>query len=316
MKVIYGIGNLSKGPKTSKVIAVGVFDGVHRGHRMILRRVVRQAKKRKAHAAVLTFPFHPACAFMPSQKVPHLTSLEQKLALIEKEGIDCCYVLDFNKAFAAIPAEHFVKDILGKKLKIVALYIGEDFIFGKGARGDKDLLEKLSGRYHFDLHVLKRLRLKRRIVSSTLVRQLVKRGRLEEARYLLGRPVSIFGRVVRGEGRGKKLGFPTANIRPDHDVLVPDGIYAAEAVLNNRKFKSAVYIGAKPTFHKKPNNRSIEVFLLGVRKNLYGQKMEVRFVKKVRSDRPFSSPRALVAQIKKDVIAAQKALKNFSLQAP
>ena len=312
MKVIYGIGNLTKGPKTPKVIAVGVFDGVHRGHRMILRRVVRQAKKEKAHAAVLTFSFHPSCAFMPCQKVPHLTSLEQKLALIEKEGIDYCYVLDFNKAFAAIPAEHFVETLLIKKLKVTTLYIGEDFVFGKKARGDRNLLKKLSRQYHFDLHVLKRLRLKRRIVSSTLVRQLVKRGRLDQARYLLGRPVSIFGHVVRGEGRGEKLGFPTANIRPDHDVLVSDGIYAARASWNNRRFKSVVYIGTKPTFHKKTNDRSIEVFLFGVRKNLYGQKMEVTLIKKVRNDRPFSSAQALVVQIKKDVIAAQKILKNLS----
>jgi riboflavin kinase/FMN adenylyltransferase len=367
MRVIYGIGNLAKGPKTPKVIAVGVFDGVHRGHQMILRRVAREAKKKKRCAAVLTFVFHPSCRPIPSQMVPHLTSLEEKLFLIAKQGIDCCYVLCFNAAFSAIPAEHFVEALLIKKLKMVALYIGDDFVFGQGANGDRRLLKKLSRRFQFDLHVLKRLRLKRKIVSSTSVRQLIKKGRLERARYFLGRRVSIFGDVVRGEGRGATLGFPTANIEPRHDVIVPDGIYATETIFAHRRFKSVTYIGTKPTFHppsqettgfarggmrktcfgamsldargrfaadeprrsqrrkhfdeggsikvpratpvgfhKKTKRRSIEVFLFGIEKNLYGQTMEVRLIKKIRNDRKFVSPQALAAQIKKDVAVAKK----------
>lgn len=306
MRVIYGIGNLSKGPAGKKVLTVGVFDGVHRGHRLILQKVVKEAKKRRMLSAVVTFASHPSYFFNPRQKISSLTSLEHKLLYMETEGIDLCYVFDFNKSFSNIGPEAFVENILFKKLRMVSFYVGEDFVFGRGSKGDKKLLLGFSKKFHFKAHIVKHLKLKNRIVSSTLIRDLIKKGQIDLARIFLGRPVSILGEVVKGEGRGKILGFPTANIRPHHEVLAPDGIYATLAICAGHLYKSVTYIGRKPTFRKKSKKRNIEVFLLGFKKNIYFKKIEVRFIKKIRDDKRFPSLNALVAQMRKDVSNAKK----------
>ena len=306
MKVIYGIGNLARGPRIPKVVTVGVFDGVHRGHQMILRKVVKEARERGACSAVVTFALHPSCLMNPTQRIPSLTSLEHKLLYLEKEGIDVCYVIGFSKVFARISPESFIRDILLKKLRMVSFSVGEDFVFGKGARGDKNLLKKMSKRFHFQLHIVKHLKGKRRIVSSTLIRKMIKSGDLDLAKTFLGRPVSLLGEIIKGEGRGKSLGFPTANMEAPHEVLLSNGVYATQALYGGRSFKSVTYIGTKPTFKKKRRIRSIEVFLLGFWRNIYGRKMEVRFIKKLRDDRKFPSKEALIVQIKEDIAAVRK----------
>ena len=308
MRVIYGIGNLAKGGRDPKVITVGVFDGVHRGHRRILRRVVSEAKKRGLCSAIVTFSLHPSRLIDPSSKIPHVTSLEHKLLLLEREGVDLCYCIDFNKAFAALPPESFIKDILLKKIRMVSLYVGEDFVFGRGARGDKDLLRKFSRDFHFRLHIIEHLKVKGRIVSSTLIRRLIREGDLAQARTFLGEPVSLLGKVIAGEGRGKTLGFPTANIKPPREVLLPDGIYATQALCQGRRHKSVTYIGTKPTFRRRKKVRSIEVFLLDFAKNIYGQRIEIRFIGKIRDDKKFPSKEALVKAMEKDVVRAREIL--------
>lgn len=311
MKVIYGIGNLLKGPRGLKVVALGVFDGVHRGHRLILRRVAAEAKKRNMISVVVTFRNHPSEFFSSgnlAEKVPHLTSLEHKLFCIGQEGIDACYVIDFDKAFADTDPVDFIREVLIRKLRMFSLYVGEDFLFGKRAKGNISLLKILSCSEHFHLHVLSHFKLRNRIVSSTLIRGLIRQGNLKDAQYFLGRRVSFFGEVIHGEGRGRDLGFPTANIVPHHEVLAPDGIYATQAVISGRVFKSVTYIGTKPTFKDIFSSRSIEVFLLDFGKNIYGKKIEVRFFKKIRNDRKFLSVESLVVQMKKDVAAAKKIL--------
>lgn len=314
MKVVFGPGALleKKDGYGDKVVAVGVFDGVHRGHQLVLRSVVREARRRKLLSVVVTFVSHPSHYFHPEKKVPALTSLEHKLFFIEKEGIDLCYVIDFNKSFASLGPDDFIKKILIDKIGMVSLYVGEDFLFGKGIKGNVKVLEKLRDKFNFKLHVLKHLALKHRIVSSTLIRDLIKSGQLGLAAFFLGRRVSFLGEVIRGEGRGGFLGFPTANIRPHHEVLAPDGIYVSFAFCQGRVFKSLTYIGTKPTFRKKRNERSIEVFIFGLNKNIYHTVMEVRFIKKIRDDQKFSSQDALVAQMKKDVLAAKKIFKKLS----
>ncbi|MFH1692633.1 MAG: riboflavin biosynthesis protein RibF [Candidatus Omnitrophota bacterium] len=314
MKVVFGPGALlEKNNKCcDKVVAVGVFDGVHRGHQLVLRSVVRDARRHGLRSVVVTFASHPSHYFHPKEKVPALTSLEHKLFFIEKEGIDICYVIDFNESFASLSPEGFIKKTLIDKIGMVSLYVGEDFLFGKGVKGDCKVLEKLRDKFGFRLHVLKHLGLRHRIVSSTLIRNLIKSGRLDLASFFLGRRVSFLGEVVRGEGRGGFLGFPTANIRPHHEVLAPDGIYVTFAFCQGRVFRSLTYIGKKPTFRKKRNVRSIEVYIFGLNKNIYHTPMEVRFIKKIRDDQKFSSQEALVAQMKKDVFAAEKIFKKLS----
>lgn len=310
MKVIFGVGNFKTVLKKNKIVTVGVFDGLHRGHQTILRRVVREAKAKRATSVVVTFDFHPSRLLQGRKEILALTTLQDKLALLKKEGIDLCFVVSFNRAFARIPAEKFVKDILLDKIGMLSLYVGEDFVFGRGKRGDVSLLKRFSRKYHFGLRIVRHLKINNRIVSSTRIRSLVSAGLIDEANHLLGRPIFFSGDVVKGDGRGKSLGFPTANIRLSKEILVPHGIYATEVLLEGKRIKGLTYIGAKATFFRQQNHRSIEVYLLDFKKNIYGKRIEVRLLKKIRPDRRFVSPETLVRQIKRDLVQARKIFKK------
>ncbi len=317
MKVIYGIGNLSKASRRPKVATIGVFDGVHRGHQRILRQVVAQARRRGWASAVVTFDDHPTVFLAPFQKTPCLTSLPEKLILLRRAGIQWCYVLRFDREISRMPARKFLDEILLDGVRAASLYVGEDFVFGRGGRGDAAFLRRLSRERAFQLRVVRPFTRRGRVVSSTLVRSLLRRGDLAQASFFLGRRAGFSGKVVRGDGRGKGLGFPTANIRPAHDVLVPDGVYAARAACAPcarapRAFNGLAYIGRKPTFSNGRRRRVFEVHLLGFRGSLAGKSLEVSLVKKIRSDRRFSGPQPLIAQMRKDAIAAQKILSSAS----
>lgn len=311
MKVIYGTGSPNKFRSVPKVVAVGVFDGVHLGHQMLLRRVVHEARRSpmaSVASAVVTFSFHPSHLFDSLKKIPHLTSLEHKISFIAACGIDYCYVIDFDRAFASMTPEFFIKDILLKKIGMASMYVGEDFMFGKGAKGDKGLLQVLSRKLHFKLHVLKHHKIGNRIISSTFIRELVRNGRLNQAARLLGRYVSILGEVIKGEGHGAALGYPTANIKPHHEVMVPNGIYATHSVFRGKAFPSITYVGTRPTFRTEGSRRSVESFLFDFKKNIYGFEMEIQFVKKIRDDKKFPSARELTKAIEQDVLSARKIL--------
>lgn len=316
MKIIYGLGHIPKRAFRRSVLTIGVFDGVHRGHQFVLKKVVEDAKKRKAESAVVTFSVHPSHILDRKEKTPHVMSLKHKLHYIAEAGIQTCYVLDFNKSLASISPQVFVDDILCRRMGMAALYVGEDFMFGRGARGNVDFLKTEAVNKKFSLHVLKPLSLAKTIISSTGVRRAIRSGDLLTAQKYLGRPVALLGRVIHGEGRGRKLGFPTANISAEHEVLVPDGVYAAWALSQGRIFPSAVYLGSKRTFHKKYHHRYIEVFVLNTRRDFYGKIMEIRFVRKIREDRKFSSAESLVQEIRKDTKKAAKILSSSSKPAP
>lgn len=312
MKVEFGRGNLDQGPAGPKAVTVGVFDGVHRGHVKILRCLCRVAREQRCLSAVVTFETHPTRAFPQREQVFHLTCLAHKLMFLERAGVDICYVIDFSPAFAAVAPETFVRNMLVKKIGMRALVVGEDFVFGKNARGDVRLLRVLSRQEKFLFCAVRHLKVKGRIVSSTRIRRLIGRGDLDQARQLLGRPVSVLGDVVAGEKRGRTLGFPTANVEPRHEVLVPDGIYAARALCARRRHDGVAYVGRRPTFFKGSAPRSVEVFLFDFARSLYGQTLEVEFFRKIRPDRKFPDSSSLAAQIKQDVRAAKKILKSFS----
>lgn len=316
MRVVFRRGGPVRGPGGKKIAALGVFDGVHRGHQKILSHVVREARARCLPSAVITFSDHPSLLFKPHDKVPALTCLEHKLDYFQQAGIDLCYVLRFDRALARMEAEDFVRGVLLEEIGIASLCVGEDFVFGRGCEGDIRLLGRLARECRFRLHVLKRLKVKNRIISSTLIRRLIRGGRLDLAKTFLGRAVSFLGEVVRGEGRGRTLGFPTANIRPFHEVLAPCGIWATEVVLGGKIYPSVTYIGHKPTFHRAGASRCIEVFLIGVRRRLYGKKIEVRFLKKIRNDKKFSSSQSLILQINDDLTAAKKIFKRRLASSP
>lgn len=301
MKVIRGISHISKFKRP--VIALGVFDGVHRGHKTILQGAVRKARSINGTSMVLTFWPHP-------QKQESLYSLEHRLRLMEKLGIDVCLVINFNKKFSGITAASFVKNILFKKMGANFIYVGENFRFGKNAQGGLKTLEELSREYKFKLRAFKVSRIKKATVSSTYIRKLIKGGDLVTAQKLLTRPVSVLGTVIKGVSLARKLGFPTANIDPHHEVIPPSGVYAVRVIFNKMKLNGICNIGTKPTFKLSSTESAthIELHIFDFKKNIYGKYLEIQFIKKIREERKFESSVELIEQIKKDITTARKRL--------
>ncbi len=280
-----------------------MFDGVHLGHRKILENVVRKARGIRGTGIVLTFWPHP-------QKQESLYSLPHRLRLISELGMDICVVIRFNRNLARTSAHDFIKNVLFKKLGASYIYVGTNFKFGKRAQGNCLTLAQASQEYHFKVKVFPVARRNGLPVSSTLIRTLIKKGNLTSAQKLLSRPVSILGTVVKGISLGKKLGIPTANIDPHHEVVPPKGVYAVRINGRHRNLKGACYIGPPPAFLRRQAKEIIEAHILKFNKNIYGKTLEVQFIRKIRNPKKFSSPSALAAQIRKDILESSSALKN------
>ena len=288
---------------TSKsVVAIGVFDGVHKAHRQIISAAIKSARRRRLKSLVLTFWPHP-------QGQASLNSLEHRLRLIEGLGVDICAVIRFNRSFARINAEDFVKNILVKRLNARAVFIGKNFRFGKNAEGNVLLLKKLSRFYGFQVRSFAVLKTGKTTISSTLIRKLISSGKLQPAEKILMRPVSVLGTVIKGVSLATKLGFPTANIEAHHEVLPPAGIYAVRVFFDKLNYPGVCYIGKRPTFSR--NEQSIEVYIFNFKKNIYGFDLEIQFIRKIRKERKFSGPQALIKQIKKDIIKAKVIFSSY-----
>ncbi|MDD5196203.1 MAG: riboflavin biosynthesis protein RibF [Candidatus Omnitrophica bacterium] len=299
MKIIHGINNIGKIKKP--VVALGVFDGVHRGHRRILKAAAHKAHTIGGTSVVLTFCPHP-------QKQASLYSLEHRLRLIAELGIDICVVINFTGSFAGIPAEDFIKNILAGRIGAKYVYVGKDFRFGRKAQGDFNLLKIIGEDYGFKGRGINIIKVQGRAISSTLIRRLIKRGDIGQAERLLSRPVSILGTVIKGTAVGRILGFPTANINPHHEVIPAAGIYAVRIIFGGDKLKGACYIGQRPTLELKNKKVHIEVHIFNFKKNIYGKYLEIQFAKMVRTDRRFASLALLAGQIKKDIVLCKRIL--------
>lgn len=301
MRVICGINKIKKFKKP--VAALGVFDGVHRGHQRILKAAVDKARSIKGTSMAVTFWPDP-------HREKSLYSLEHRLRLIEGLGIDVCIVIRFSEAFSRISAEDFVKNILVKKIGARYVYVGKNFRFGRKGEGDSKTLFSLSRSYNFKLKAFDMVKINGKPISSTYIRGLITDGKINTAAKLLARPVSVLGTVIKGTSLATKLGFPTANIDPHHEVLPPSGIYAALIIYNNKKFKGACYIGRRPTLTK-GRDKHIEVHIFNFKKNIYGKDLEIWFIKKIRDDKRFGSLESLASQIKKDVFSARQILASI-----
>lgn len=284
------------------VVALGVFDGMHRGHRNILQSAVKKARAIGGTSIALTFWPHP-------QRQASLYSLQHRLRLISELGVDVCIVVNFSANFAKMSAENFIAKMLIKRMGCRFVYIGRNFHFGKGGRGDYKLLSAWAGENKFGLKVFRVIKSKGQPISSTLIRRLIRAAKFEEAQRLLGRRVSVLGSVIRGSRIGRALGFPTANINPHHEVIPPPGIYAARIILAAKKYEGICYIGRRPTVVFKKNPIQVEVHIFNFHRHIYGRFMEIQFVKLIRPDRKFPSLEDLSAQIKKDVISCRNILK-------
>lgn len=306
MRIVRGLRSYPRESPPSAV-ALGVFDGVHLGHRAILGTAAARAAEAGLTSVVCTFDPHPAEVLQPGRAPGLITTLDERLDLIAESGLDAALVLDFTPELAAVEPEAFVKEVLAHHLRAREVVVGFNHRFGRGARGDAHLLESLGGRLGLRVHVVPPLAVDGVPVSSTEIRAALRRGDLPAAERLLGRPYSLGGVVQEGAGRGRTLGFPTANVRPDRPVLVPTGVYACRAaVVDGARYRAVVNIGVRPTFGE--SSVVVEAHLLDVAPELYGRRLTLELVARLREERKFASADELRGQIARDVEAARARL--------
>ncbi|HOX54514.1 MAG: bifunctional riboflavin kinase/FAD synthetase [Candidatus Omnitrophica bacterium] len=307
MKVYYGIGQFKS--KISKpILAIGIFDGVHLGHQYIIKKIVRESLRTNGASVVLTFFPHPYHILKPKRYLPLLISLEHRLKLLADLGVDVCIVQDFTTQFAGIHKNEFIRDFLFRKLKPVEIFVGKDFTFGRRKSGNVKLLYKLSDTYNYKTRVVSPIIIDGKRISSTFIRKLIISGNLKTAARFLGRPVSIFGRIIKGSRRGKILGFPTANIDYRHEILPPRGVYAVRLNLDKEKLFGVANLGFRPSFEKsnKKNKVVAEVYIFDFDKNIYGRTAELEFIKRIRAEKKFKNRQHLIYQIEQDIKKAKQ----------
>lgn len=306
MEIIRGIKKLKIDKPT--VATIGIFDGVHRGHKKILRLLRQRAKVVRAKSCVLTFEPHPAGILHPRRTPPMLVSTRHKLNLLASEGIDIAVLINFSKEFADINYGRFVEEVLVKRMNVKELLIGRNFLFGKNRAGSEKGLRRLAKRFRFKVHTVMPLKSKGRIISSTLIRKLIMSGRLREANALMGRDVSILGTVTKGARRGRILGFPTANLDLHHEAIPPGGVYIVRVRLDAKEHRGIVNIGFRPTFieDKEESESTVEVHIFNFYRSIYGKDIEVIFLRKIRRERRFKNKEHLLSQIEKDVGIAKE----------
>jgi riboflavin kinase/FMN adenylyltransferase len=289
----------------SRVLAIGNFDGLHLGHRALLERLTNTARQHGLPPAVMTFEPHPRELFSPEQAPARLTSLREKLALLESCGIEEVFLLHFSRKLAGLTAEEFIERVLVQGLGARHLIIGDDFRFGKGRAGDFAMLQAAGLQHGFGVEAMHTIEIDGERVSSSAVRDILGAGDLEHAARLLGRPYSIAGRVVHGDKIGRKLGFPTANIQLKRKRVALTGVFAVTVSgLDKRHLPGAASLGVRPTLGLglRP---VLEVHLFDFDREIYGQHLTVHFLHKLRDEARYDSLEALTAQIARDVATTQ-----------
>ncbi len=297
---------LTPGTVAGSVITVGNFDGVHRGHEALIRRVVRRARELGVEAVVYTFHPHPLRVLNPAYCPPLLTSFEERLARIGELGVDLLVWARFDREYAAQEPREFVTRTLVRALAVKEIWVGPDFGFGRERRGSIGLLRKVGSQVGFWVEVLPECRLDGEVVSSTRIRRAVTEADFETAARLLGRPFSVHGPVIHGAARGRRLGFPTANVLPREECLPPPGVYAAWAQAPQGVFPAAVNIGPNPTFGA--SSSGMEAYLLDFRGDLYGAELRLQPVARIRGEIAFRSADDLVEHIRSDVREVRRVL--------
>jgi riboflavin kinase / FMN adenylyltransferase len=289
------------------VVTIGNFDGVHLGHRAILDRVCQRARELGGQAVAVTFNPHPVKVLRPEVNLPLLTTQDQKLKLLADAGLDAVVVLPFSQKFAAQPAREFVRQYFCDRLRAREVVVGHDYCFGRGREGNIDLLRDMGAVHGFTVQVVWAVEVQGAVVSSSLIRAMLRLGKVTEAGRLLGRPYGVAGRVVQGKGRGAKLlGVPTANILTPNELLPASGIYAVWVSRGDAVLPGVANIGTCPTFDN--SELSLEVHLLDFSSDLYGEPLEVQFVARLREEQRFPSLEALASQIHADIAVARQVL--------
>jgi riboflavin kinase / FMN adenylyltransferase len=287
-------------------LAIGVFDGVHRGHQAVISTSARHAQSENGTSVVVTFDPHPMKILRPHDAPHLLTATLHKIALIRDLGVRHLLVIKFDKTFAATAPEDFVQQLVTHSKPLREICVGHEWSFGKDRRGNLQLLKELGEKFHFDVVGIPPVKVNGAVVSSTAVRQAVEKGDFVTAAAMLGREYTILGTVKSGDKLGKKLGYPTANLSAHSEQFPPNGVYLAEARIGGVLHHGVVNLGFRPTVSSGKSERVLEIHLLDFDRDIYGEDVEVRFVRYLRPEQKFENIDALVRQIEADVKQARE----------
>jgi riboflavin kinase/FMN adenylyltransferase len=301
MRLFHGTDNAKIARPT--VLTLGVFDGLHLGHQLIMKTVVERARVTGAIPTVITFEPHPRALLHPESAPPLLQTFDQKIEALGVLGIEQTIVIHFDMSFAQTRAEDFLRAVIVDRLHAKEVYLGCGFAFGHGREGNIDLLRTVSKSLGFFADEVPELRLRGRRVSSSRIRELLQEGKVNIARRMLGRPYGVEGRVVRGAERGATLGFPTANLHPQNRVIPRNGVYVTATLIDGQWRRSVTNIGTRPTFGS-DNESSVETFVMDWSGDLYGDVVRVRFLHRLREEKKFGSIDELKSHIERDVARA------------
>ncbi len=307
MKIIQSLEQFpaSSGPS---VATLGNFDGVHLGHRELFRRLVKAARKLNCPSVVCTFDPHPLKFLAPDKAPPLLNTPPEKRRLIAASHVDYLIEIPFTHAFAAMPPEQFIDEILIERLNVQHLFVGYDYAFGKGRRGTAGFLRDYGKTRNIDVHVLQPVGADGRPYSSTRIRNMVAAGDVSGVVALLGRQYNLEGQVVPGEQRGRKMGFPTANLLTEKELVPAPGVYVVKVRHGLQEYGGVVNLGLRPTFDGK--HATIEVHLLDYTGDLYGENVRIYFIERLRDELKFPTPEALSDAIAADVLNARQVLQD------
>ena len=289
------------------MVTIGTFDGVHLGHQKVILRLQEFAKQHDGETIIFTFHTHPRLITSPNENnLRLLTTLNEKIKLFEKYGIDHLIIYTFDKSFSELTYSEFVEKVLVDKIETHCLVVGYDHKFGKNREGGFDYLKKCAEKFKFEIERLDALLVEEDSVSSTKIRNALQNGEIEKANHYLGYQFTLHGTVVEGKQLGRKLGFPTANIEAsDKNKIIPGyGVYAVKVELNGAEYNGMLNIGTRPTFNNNADNRSIEVNIFDFEGDIYGKEITLKFIGKIRDEKKFETVEMLVYQLEKDKIEA------------
>lgn len=312
MKILHNLLDIAKVQDEYPAIGltIGNFDGVHIGHRQLLKKIKSDCLAKNLLFVVVTFVPHPQKILQPDKERFLINSYEQRRSLLKKLGVDILVEMKFTRDFSTLKAEDFLSKYLLSYPELKEFYLGYDFAFGANKEGDYDLVKSICKPHGVDVEIQPKFEFAGQVVSSSLIRERLLSGHIDEVEKILDRPFHLEGVVVKGEGRGKKIGFPTANIQVSQDLLVPHkGVYVTKTIYNGMTYKSVTNIGNNPTF-KDGHQLHIETNLFDFDTDIYGENLDIQFLHKIRDEKKFPTVNDLINQIKADVEVAKNYLRE------
>lgn len=297
-------------PKKDVVLTIGVFDGVHLGHKYLIARLKEHARQQNSLSGVVTFRRHPQEVLAPQTKLPFLTDLAERINLLKNEGVEVVVTLNFTNELAQLGTRQFVS-LLKKYLRMRGMVVGPDFALGRNREGNIDILCTLAQDMNFSITAVPPITINGEVVSSTAIRNALAGGDMKRVHTLIGRSFSLHGRVISGTGQGVKLGFPTANLEINPQQALPaDGIYATQAYIDGKVYHSMTNIGKRPTFGG--NERTVEVYVLEYQGNLYGHELKIDVMERLRDEKHFDTAEELKKQITEDIKQGRAILNSLA----